>query len=147
MAGEWKFCVENGIQDNQGYFLQRIVMTRQLLIIEGEGANLEGLQSYLDSKGYGVYLVHNVRHGFEVLHSLCIDGVLLSLDMLEMNDLEVLNDLRSGYPKIPVITMSSSPSRKLVLDAFAGGVRGHISKPIAHQQLQEAMFIFEGHLC
>ena len=67
--------------------------------------------------------------------------------MLELNDFEVLNDLRSGYPKIPVIIMSSSLSRKVVLDAFAGGVRGHISKPIVHQQLQEAMFIFEGHLC
>ncbi len=122
-------------------------MTKQLLVIEEEQGNLEGLQSFLGSKGYGVYLTHNVRHGFEVLDSQYIDGVLLSLDMLEVYDLEVLNDLRSNYPKIPVVSMSSSLSRDLVLGAFSGGVRGHILKPIAHQQLQEAMFIFEGHLC
>ncbi len=122
-------------------------MTKHLLIIEGEQGHLEGLQSFLDSKGYGFYSADNVQHGFEFLHSLSIDGVMLSLDMFEMDDLEVLNDLRSEYPKIPVITMSSSLSRKLALDAFSGGARGHFSKPIAPQQLQEAMFIFEGHLC
>ena len=122
-------------------------MAKQLLIIDGEQNNLEGLQSYLSSKGYDVHLADNVRHGFELLQTLYIEGVLLSLDMLEINELDVLYDLRSGYPKIPVITMSSSLSRKLLLDAFAGGVRGHISIPIGHQQLQETMFIFEGHLC
>ena len=122
-------------------------MAKHLLIIEGEYGNREGLQSYLASKGYEVHVADTVRHGLELLQTLCIDGILLSLDKLELNDLDVLYNLRSGYPKIPVITMSSSLSRKLLLDAFAGGVRGHISIPIAHQQLQETMFIFEGHLC
>ncbi len=122
-------------------------MTKQLLIIEGKHGNIEDLQLFLSSKGYEVHLTHNALDGFEMLHSQRIEGILLSLDLLEMNDGAVLNRLRSGYPRVPVIAMSSSPSRKMVLDAFAGGVKGHISKPIAHQQLQEAMFIFEGHLC
>lgn len=121
-------------------------MAKQLLILEEEKKNLAGLQKYLGSKGYGIYLADNVKHGLEVLHTFRIDGVLLSLDMFQRNNLMVLNDLRSQYPRIPVIAMSSNPSRNLVMESFAVGVKGHLSKPILHKQLQEALFIFEGHL-
>ena len=122
------------------------MMAKQLLIIEGETSIVAGLKRSLGSKGYVIHIADNVRHGVEILNTLRIDGVLLSLDMLEIKDLRVLNDLRSHHPKIPVIAMSSSPSRKLVLQSFAMGVRGHLSKPIVHEQLQEAFFIFEGHI-
>lgn len=121
-------------------------MAKQLLILEDEKNILAGLQKYLGAKGYGIYIADNVRHGLEVLNAFRIDGVLLSLDMLQKNTQLVLNDLRSQHPKIPVIAMSSSPSRNFVSESFAVGVRGHISKPIVHEQLQEALFIFEGHL-
>ena len=61
-------------------------MAKHLLIIEREHGNRENLQSYLASKGYEVHVADTVRHGLELLHSLCIDGILLSLDMLEIND-------------------------------------------------------------
>ena len=122
-------------------------MAKKLLVIEGEEGISGSLQTFLGSKGYVVFLADNVREGLELLDSRHIAGVLLSLDMLDISDLQVLNDLRSQYPQIPVISMSWSPSRKLLMQAFAGGVRGHISKPIVHEQLREALFIFEGHLC
>lgn len=121
-------------------------MAKQLLILEEEKNILTGLQKYLGAKGYGIYVADNVKHGFEVLNTFRIDGVLLSLDMFEKNKLGVLNDLRSRYPNIPVIAMSSSPSRNLVLESYAVGVKGHLAKPLLHEQLQEALFIFEGHL-
>lgn len=122
-------------------------MIKQVLIIEDEKVISEGLQNFFGSKGYEVYLADTLRHGLELLRVLRIEGVLLSLDMLEMTNFDVLNELRLQHPKIPVITMSLSPSRKLVLGAFSGGVKGHITKPIENEQLQEALFIFEGHLC
>lgn len=121
-------------------------MAKRLLIIEGEKNIVTGLQRSLGPKGYGIYIAENVRHGLEVLESLHRDGVLLSLDLLEINDLRILNNLRSQYPRIPIVVMSSSLSRKLVLQSFAVGVKGHLAKPINHEQLQEALFIFEGHL-
>ena len=121
-------------------------MAKHLLILEEEKNILADLQTYLGAKGYGIYIADNVKHGFEVLDTFRIDGVLLSLDMFKRNNLQTLNDLRSHYPKIPVIAMSSDPSRNLVMESFAEGVRGHLAKPIVHQQLEEALFIFEGHL-
>ena len=121
-------------------------MAKQLLILEEEKSVMKGLQRFLEAKGYGIYFADNVKHGLEVLHTFRIDGVFLSLDIFEKNNLQTLSDLRSQYPKIPVIAMSTSSSRNIVMKSFAEGVRGHLTKPIVHEQLQETLFIIEGTL-
>ena len=121
-------------------------MTKQLLILEEEKSIVASLEQFLEPKGYVIYIADNVRHGIEVLNSLPVNGVLLSLDMFGAPDLRMLNDLRVQHPRIPIIAMSSNPTRKLILETFAVGVRGHLSKPIVNEQLRKLCSSLRGTL-
>lgn len=59
----------------------------------------------------------------------CPDVVLLDIEMPGMNGMEVLHDIRKGFPTIKVIMISASVTQDRVQDAVASGAAGFIVKP------------------
>ena len=123
------------------------LVAKRILIIDQDVSTLIHLQEYLKTKDYIIYTAENERSGFSILNAVGIEGVFISFDIPKLNGLRVLNHLRTQFPKIPFIAMSSKVTQDIVKKSFACGAKGYIAKPIVYEQVQETLFIFEGHLC
>ena len=67
------------------------------------------------------------------------DIVLLDLNMPGRGGLDVLQDLKTLYPKMPVLIISAFPEQDYALRAFKLGAAGYISKQGASDELLAAV--------
>ena len=67
------------------------------------------------------------------------DVVLLDINMPGRSGLEVLQDLKRLYPKLPVVVLSAFPEKDYALRAFKLGAAGYVSKQSASSELIAAI--------
>jgi two-component system, NarL family, invasion response regulator UvrY len=67
------------------------------------------------------------------------DIVLLDISMLDCSGLQVLKDIRTMRPRLPILMLSTSPSDQLALRAIANGANGYLSKDCDSNQLKTAV--------
>lgn len=80
-----------------------------------------------------------IQEALAALNSDPIELLLLDANLNGEDGLEVLRNLRSGGRalKVPTVIMTANPSRELVNETLALGVRGFLSKPFRQQVLLE----------
>ena len=66
------------------------------------------------------------------------DLVLLDISMSGRNGLDVLQDLKRLYPKLPVVMLSNLPEKDYAVRAFKLGAAGYVSKGSASTELLAA---------
>jgi DNA-binding NarL/FixJ family response regulator len=66
------------------------------------------------------------------------DLVLLDINMPGRGGLDVLQDLKRLYPKLPVVMLSTYPERDYAVRAFKLGAAGYVSKASASSELLAA---------
>ena len=66
------------------------------------------------------------------------DLVLLDITMPGRNGIDVLQDLKRLYPKLPVVMLSNLPEKDYAVRAFKLGASGYISKASASSELLAA---------
>jgi len=115
-------------------------MTR-ILIAEDEPEVRNYLGLALNCQGYEVELVENGQEAVDCLekHGEKISLLLLDLMMPLKDGFETLKEVRSGWPSIPVVTLSGSCTRANVASVLKGGALDFLSKPIAHDELFQAI--------
>jgi DNA-binding NarL/FixJ family response regulator len=57
-----------------------------------------------------------------------VDWVLLDLGLPDVSGIETLSQLRTNFPHVPVVVLSASEDRPLVLECINGGAMGFIAK-------------------
>lgn len=67
------------------------------------------------------------------------DIVLLDVNMPGRNGLDVLQDLKQLYPRMPVVVLSAFPERDYAVRAFKLGASGYVSKQSASSELMAAI--------
>jgi len=67
------------------------------------------------------------------------DLVLLDINMPGRSGIEVLQDLKRLYPRLPVVVLSAFPERDYALRAFKLGASGYVSKQSASSELVAAV--------
>jgi DNA-binding NarL/FixJ family response regulator len=63
------------------------------------------------------------------------DVVLLDINMPGRNGLEVLEELKQLYPRLPVVVLSAYPEKDYAVRAFKLGAAGYVSKQSAAAEL------------
>ena len=115
-------------------------MPRHILIIDNEPHVCEGLKDRLESMGYAVSVAHDGRTGLALLALATvmdpIEGVLLDVHMPVMGGIEVLRNILSEYPKVPVIMMSAGPDRRVLREAVGMGAKNYLMKPFDMAELK-----------
>lgn len=100
-----------------------------LLIIDDENSIRLMLKNGLAAKGFRVTCARNGREGVEVAERETFDAVLSDIYMPEGNGLDVVRELRSIRPEIPIILMTAQGSLDLAVRAVAEGATDFIAKP------------------
>jgi len=75
----------------------------------------------------------------DFLNRACSDLVLLDCGYEVEDGLQLLKQLKSMYPSIPIIFITDIASEDIVLNAFKNGARDFLKKPINILELQETV--------
>lgn len=86
-----------------------------------------------DSRLQVIGTASNGRRALELVSSQAPDVVTLDVEMPEMDGLETLKQLRTRFPKLPVIMVSALTERGagITLDCLSAGASDYITKPSA----------------
>lgn len=103
---------------------------KHILVIDDEPALLSLFGQFLESEGYSVALAADGREGMNLMKQQQPDLVITDIMMPEMDGLEVLQEIRSRSPEIPVI-------------AISGGMKGAPINFLPHAKKMGALHVFE----
>jgi DNA-binding NarL/FixJ family response regulator len=67
------------------------------------------------------------------------DAVITDISMPGRSGLDVLRDIRPGYPTLPVLVLSIYPEEQYALRVIRAGASGYLNKNSAFEQLIEAV--------
>ncbi|MEK7344220.1 MAG: response regulator [Pseudomonadota bacterium] len=79
-----------------------------ILLVEDEELLRAGVQEMLEMQGYQVITAANGQLALECLSAGAIDLIITDLVMPKMNGIDFVQQLRTGYPDVPVIVVSGS---------------------------------------
>ena len=109
--------------------------TRKVLIVDDEKNILTSLSRLLDLEGFSVETAATARAGLEQLDDGDIDALLLDVRLPDIDGLEVLSQVRTRWPALPVIMMSGHANLDVAVRAIQNGARDFIEKPVGADRL------------
>src|SRR5690349_10710314 len=97
----------------------------------------EGLKQLI-SKTSDLSIVMEASDGQEVLEKLRkekVDMLLLDISMPVRNGVDILKQLRTKWPKLPILILSAFPESQYAIRVFRLGASGYLSKEGAPKEL------------
>lgn len=106
-----------------------------LLVIEDDECIALSLKAFFEGSDYSVLLSSTGRDGIDTALREIPDTVLLDLRLPDMCGLEVLQEIKKGYPEISVIIMTGYGEIGEAVKAMKLGAEYFFQKPIAPGEL------------
>jgi DNA-binding NtrC family response regulator len=106
-----------------------------VLIIDDEAAIRESLETLLALEGYTVECAANGEEGMARMGDRSFDLVLLDLALPDRNGLDILSDLRSQDPQLPVIMITAYGTVENAVRAMQFGAANFVQKPWDNEKL------------
>lgn len=113
----------------------------KILIADDHPVVREGFKQII-SKADDLIVAGEALSGFEVIEQVSknkFDVVVLDLSMPGKDGLEVLKDLKSIMPGLPVLILSMHPEEQAALRTFKSGAAGYLNKESAPGELVNAI--------
>ncbi len=103
-----------------------------LLIVDDDEANRDMLSRRLERKGFAVTVAEDGIRAIELVRARSFDLVLLDVLMPGLSGLEVLRELRRGFPatELPVIMATALTDSGDIVEALRLGANDYVSKPL-----------------
>ena len=113
----------------------------RILIGDANAIVREGLKHIIAKTGdIAVYAeCENRRHLLEKVRERCFDVLLLDIDFPDTSGLEVLKQIRSELPRLPVLVLTMHRDEQYALRALRAGASGYLTKETAPDQLISAI--------
>jgi antitoxin Phd len=108
----------------------------RVLVIEDEVPLLESYSHSLAASGFDVVEASSASEGLERLKSSNFDVILTDISMPGTEGLDVVEQMRSQFPDIPVIAMFGKVDNRVAIKATELGVVQYLIKPIAAEALE-----------
>ncbi len=106
-----------------------------ILVIDDEAEIREGLELLLSSEGYSVSCADTGAAGLARLEQEPYDLLLLDVSLPDRNGLDLLRDIRSRDPHLPVVLITAYGSIDMARQAFKSGAQDYITKPWSNDEL------------
>ena len=110
----------------------RTLAGSHLLLVEDHPINQEVAREILQGVGFIVEIANNGKEALRWLERQTFDGVLMDLQMPEMDGYEATRRIRANptYTHLPIIAMTAHAIAEERQKCFDVGMNEHISKPI-----------------
>lgn len=121
---------------------------RKILLVDDHVMVREGMRMLLDQRGLDAELIEASTLG-EALAALAAQPdtawVILDLGLPDARGVVALAELRQKHPTVPVVVVSASEERALVLECINQGAMGFIGKSATGAALMDALrLVFAG---
>jgi len=113
----------------------------KVLLADDHSIVRNGLRRIVEESG-DMMVVAEAADGHEAIqqaHGTTVDVAVIDISMPGMDGLEVISQLRSYYPKLPIITLTMHEEEQYVVRAIGAGAMGYITKRSAPEQLVKAI--------
>ena len=115
----------------------------QILLVDDEAIALTNLTHVLQREGYRVTACKDGSTGLEALRRADFDLVLTDLKMPGIDGMDVLREVRTCHPEVPVIMITGHATLNSAVEAMKAGAYHYIAKPF---RLAEAREVVRGAL-
>ena len=105
-------------------------MRRQLLLVDDDQSLLKLLSIRLEAEGFHVHTADSVKQALQVLRNETIELMITDLRMEPTSGLELFEQARYFYPRLPVIIMSAQGTIPEAVTATQMGAFGFLTKPV-----------------
>lgn len=106
-----------------------------ILVVDDEVEIREGLDALLSSEDFRVTLAETGQAGLDRLAQSPFDLLLLDVSLPDRNGIELLREIRSRDPHLPVILITAYGSIDMARAAFKSGAQDYITKPWSNDEL------------
>ncbi|WP_077046367.1 sigma-54 dependent transcriptional regulator [Pseudomonas sp. KK4] len=110
-------------------------MTHNVLVVDDEPKLCDLLASALSQNGIQVFTAGNGLHALKVLESEDIDLVISDWRMPGMDGPQLLAEIKSRFPQLPVIVMTAYSTVKNAVQSMRNGAFDYIPKPFDIDEL------------
>ena len=90
---------------------------------------------FLQNKGYAVESINNGIEALELLDHNSYDIVFLDENMPGMSGLEVLNEIKTSKPSLPVVMITKSEEEHIMEEAIGSKIADYLIKPLNPNQI------------
>jgi two-component system, NtrC family, response regulator PilR len=111
-------------------------MTEHLLVVDDEPSMREFLEIMLTQDGYSVRTASTGEEGFKMYRAEEPDLVLTDVKMPGMSGLDLIRDIHSVNPEIPIIAITAFASANDAVRAVREGAYDYLSKPFQIEDLR-----------
>lgn len=114
----------------------------RILVIDDDQLILALLKEILEKQGHTVITADTSTEGVRCVKQLDFDLVFLDLKMPVMDGAEVLRQMRSIKPDLPVTIITGYPDSEILQRALEQGPFGVMTKPFGHSDIIAAVHSF-----
>jgi nitrogen regulation protein NR(I) len=109
--------------------------TAKILLVEDDSAIVTTLRRVLADENYEVAVEANASAGLERAKTTPFDAVITDLKLPGMNGLELVRELRTIQPRLPVLMMTAHGTTETAIEATQAGAYDYILKPFEIPEL------------
>jgi DNA-binding NarL/FixJ family response regulator len=113
----------------------------KILLVDDHALFTDGLKSILEQSGLFemVRSTNRATDAIRMLRNQTFDLVLLDVDMPDRSGPEVLRDIRSEFPTLPVIMVSMHMERGIIQQVRKDGASGYVLKNAGKEEFLVAI--------
>lgn len=90
---------------------------------------------FLEQKGYDVFTSNNGDEALDMLKEQAFDIVFLDENMPGMSGIEVLAQIKTLQPNLPVVMITKSEEESIMEDAIGSNISDYLIKPVKPNQI------------
>jgi putative nucleotidyltransferase with HDIG domain len=111
---------------------------RHKILIVDDDPSIRSILSLIlkENDAYKVLMAENGRQALDILKNNPVDAILSDIQMPEMNGLELLKEVKSHDPTLPVIMITGFPTIDVAIDSMKKGASDFITKPFKFDQVE-----------
>ncbi|MBC8383072.1 MAG: sigma-54-dependent Fis family transcriptional regulator [Candidatus Cloacimonetes bacterium] len=111
----------------------------KILILDDETGYREGIEEYLLTQGFTVFMAEKPLEGFQILKDEPFDIVILDIKLPEMNGVQVLRKIKKSYPETEIIMITAHGDMDSVIESLRYGASDFFTKPFRLIDLKTAI--------
>jgi DNA-binding NtrC family response regulator len=109
---------------------------KHILVVDDEAPIRELLESYFKRQGYQVSVAASGNEAVTLANENPLDVIILDIVLPDTDGLELLGNLKTTHPNLPVIIMTGIGfDEELLQEARLKGAAGYVSKTLPLEQL------------
>lgn len=109
---------------------------KSALVVDDEHLTLKIISDILEIEGYEVKTATTYGNALQHIKSSSFHVVITDIRMPEKSGIDLLEDIRSVNPELPVILMTGFASINTAIEAVKGGAYDYLTKPLDYNKLK-----------